>query len=473
MHRVIIAVFLLSYSHLSFGVFQNVWKGYQSSKVNQSLEISQKITEEEFKFQNDFNDWKFFVNPSYGESNLASLFSFQSQSTKNKTLNFGLSKDSYKYGSFSITHSKIEYDLSDWSTTSLSSFNSETVFETKTSLNYSYDFLDRSLTSSYDLLVAQAATDSIENQINIEKSYLDFFTTYLQAKYQVYAVDLSKSFVKEARRRVKRTKKRVRDGVSRSVDLSQARSSLLNQEESILSARSSLKENLAILENILGFKVTDNYFSKISWKRKTFSHWSSFISETEHLSVELAKKRVVVSDKNLEKISNQNGYKLLFSTAFSANAMNESQQESYSEHLDTKAKELRVGLRLVIPLGLDKNSALKRRISYQNKKNELDLANKKDDIRTRKLSLKERIKFLESTTELANKKVKLSKLTLSQQNKLYLRGQASFEEVIRAEEAYINARLNEKRALLNYEVLIANYAYLNNSIKPFLNNYRD
>ena len=404
---------------------------------------------------------------------MASLFSFQSQSTKNKALNFGLSKDSYKYGSFSITHSKVEYDLSDWSSTSLSSFNSETLFETKTSLNYSYDFLDRSLTSSYDLLVAQAATDSIENQINIEKSYLDFFTTYLQAKYQVYAVELSKSFVKEATKRVKRTKKRVRDGVSRSVDLSQAKSSLLNQEESILSARSSLKENLAILENILGMKITDRYFSKISWKRRNFNYWDLFIQKNEHLSVELAKKRVVVSDKNLEKISNQNGYKLLFSTAFSTNAMNEDQQKSYDDHLDTKSKELTVGVRLVIPLGLDKNSAHRRRVRYQNKKNELDLANTKDDIRVRKQSLRERIKFFESTTKIANKKVSLSKLTLSQQNKLYFRGQASFDEVIRAEEAYINARLNEKRALLNYEVLIANYAYLNNSIKPFLNNYRD
>ena len=63
--------------------------------------------------------------------------------------------------------------------------------------------------------------------------------------------------------------------------------------------------------------------------------------------------------------------------------------------------------------------------------------------------------------------------TLKEQNRLYLRGQASFEEVIRAEESYINSKLNEKKMLLDYELLIANYAFLNNSMMTLLNAYRD
>jgi hypothetical protein len=124
-------------------------------------------------------------------------------------------------------------------------------------------------------------------------------------------------------------------------------------------------------------------------------------------------------------------------------------------------------------LGFDKRSAINTKDEYQRKKNKLDLQKQKDDLTIRKTSLLARIKYFEKITNLSKRRVKLASLTSKEQNRLYLRGQSSFEEVIRAEEAFINARLNEKKSLLDYELLIANYAYLNNSIKPFLDLYRD
>jgi outer membrane protein TolC len=453
--------------------FQPMWKGYQISNLNKSIVLQKNISEAEYKFKENMNDWKFIFSPSYRESNLASLFAFQAQNTKTNTYAFEFTKSSFDYGNVTIRHTKTDYDISDWNSTALSSFTDDHLFENRTGIEYSYDFLDRSSSDDLSIIIAEANANESANQLDVEKGYLSFFQTYLQAKYQIYAVELSKSFVGEAKKRVNRTKKRRKDGLSRNVELLQSQSSLLNQEEAVETSRSALKENLSIIENILKIKITENYFSDISWIPRPFSFWKKTIKEQEHLSVIAAKSRVEVSRQNLSKLKNQNGVKLLFTAGLTTNAINENDTNSFNEHLDTVNKNVGFGLNLVIPLGLDKRSALNSRVLLENKKNELSILNLEDEIKVQKDALLSQIRYFEKINSISSRKVEIAKKTLKEQNRYYLNAQTTFEEVIRAEENYINTKLSEKRNLLNYELLVANYAYLNNSIESFLNAYRD
>jgi outer membrane protein TolC len=450
-----------------------MWKGYQTSNLNKSISIKSEISEADFKFKEHSNDWQFIFAPSYQEANLASLFSFQSQNTKTNTYSFELKKSSFEYGSISIKHLKTDYDLSEWNSTSLSSFTNDHLFENRTGIEYSYDFLDRSSSDELEIISTESKAQESSNQLDIEKGYLTFFQTYLQAKYQIYAVELSKSFAQEAKKRVTQTSKRKRDGLSREVELYQARSSLLNQQEAVETSRSSLKENLSIIENILKIKITEQYFKQITWVPRPFSFWKKGIKEQEHLSVTAAKRKVEVTKQSLSKLKNQNGIKLLLTAGLTTNAINEDDDESFNEHLRSTNKNVGFGLNLVIPLGIDKRSALNSRVILENKKNELDIKNIEDEIIVQKEALISQIKYYEKVNSISSEKVSLAKKTLKEQNRYYLNAQATFEEVIRAEENYINARLSEKQNLLNYELLVANYAYLNNSIKNFLDLYRD
>jgi outer membrane protein TolC len=471
--KILISLILLSISLNASAVFKDIWKGYLVSKIHQSQQVEIKLNAANFKFSDNIFDWNFGFTPSHSESNLASIFAFQAQKTTEDSMLFSLSKSSYKFGTFSLSHEKTSYDLSEWTAESLKNFADPVLYENRTSIEYSYDFLNRSSDIDQEIVEIDYRSGDLQSKINIEQGYLNFFSTYLQTKFQVYAVDLTKSFIKEAKRRVSITKRRFNDGTSRKVELLQARSSLLNQNESLEKNRSTLKQNLAILENIIGKRIDDSYFAKLTWKMIPFKSWRKYIDEKTPMSLDLIQEKIKFSEKQIEKMNNESGYKLTMNTAYITNALGVSDSASMTEAMSGDNTRQSISLNFVIPLGMDKRSALRERYTYQKKKNELELLNSIDEVKVKKTALIEQIKYLEKSNSFSKSKVEIATETLKEQNRLYLRGQASFEEVIRAEESYINAKLNEKRMLLDYELLIANYAFLNNSMTSLLNAYQD
>lgn len=473
MMRVYLLVILAIYSVESKAVFQKIWQGYQASKVNQSRMLDAKLNEANFKFEENLYDWQFFITPNYTHTFRDAFFSFQSQQTRSNGLTYGLSKTSYKYGTFSFSQARINYDLSEWSADNLSRLDGDQLYETVNTLTYTYDFLDQSNDTDFELSLINFEMQSLQAKMNVEQGYFDFFSVYIQAKLQVYAVKLTKEFVAEATRRVEQIKKRVRDGLSRKVELLQARSNLLNQQEALESARSSLKQNLAIIENLIGININDSYFAKLSWNHYPFEHWKKFITESDALSVDILKKRLEHGEKTLAKVAEQSGHKLLLEARYSMNDIDSDAQKSFNNATSGEHFDRSLSLTWTIPLGSSKREGLTNKTSYQLKKNELDLLTAEDEVKVRKSALLEQISYLEKAGKIAQSKIEIGKETLKEQNRLYLRGQSSFEEVIRAEEAYINARLSEKRLLAEYEMLVANFAFLNNSTKPLLDGYLD
>lgn len=469
--KTIITAIIITFSFNSWAVFQQIWKGYQVSNLNQSNHLDIKLNEANFTFDSNKFDWKLEITPAHENSNLDSNFSFQANRTIKNSMTYGLSKPTYKWGTFSIKHSQITYDLSDWPKSSGQPLDE--MFETKNIVSYTYDFLDRSQDKDYELIHLNKSKGDIQSKLTIDKGYFDFFTVYLQAKLQVYSVELTKEFVKRSQKRVSQVQKRVRDGLSRRVELNQAKSSLINQQEALERSRSSLKQNLAILENILGKEIDESFFEKLTWKSQKFSYWSKNIQTQKHYSYDVLEQSLEYSEKMIEKIADQNGYKLLLSATYVSNDIDESSSESLSNSLAGERDSKNISLNIVIPLGGDKGEGLRTKYAYQKKKNELDLLTKKDELKSKKEALIQQIKYLERATGLSIKKVGLARDILKEQNRLYLRGQASFEEVIRAEESYINAELSEKRLFAEYETLIANYAFFNNSIKAVLDVYQD
>lgn len=458
----------------SFAVFQDIWKGYQVSKFNQSKHLDSSINKQKFNFELNKFDWNLFISPSYDSTFLDALFSFQSRHTITSSVTYGLKKNSYQYGTFSIQQELQTYDLSNWENDSfLQSLPGTSLYETRNTLSYSYDFLDKSTDLDYEITNVNHELGDLEARQGVEQGYFDFFNVYIQSKLQVYTVKLTTEFVNESKKRLDQIQKRYKDGLSREVELLQAKSSLLNQQEALERSRSSLKQNLAIIENLVGFKIKDEYFAKLSWDFKKFNFWKTYIKEDKNLSLEILKKRLESSEKSLEKINEQNGHKLTLSAKYITNAIDSDTSESLSNSLSGDRFSQNVSLTWTMPLGVDKNKALVEKNFLQRKKNELDLLSLKEEVDVKKSALMEQIQYLETAGKIAVDKINLGKQTLKEQNRLYLRGQSSFEEVIRAEEAYINARLSEKRLLAEYELLIANYAYLNSSTKSLLDIYQD
>lgn len=471
--RVVLPLLFIIVSFPAQAVFQDIWKGYQVSKVHQSKLIDEKINVENFKFEDNKFDWQLFATPSYNHTFRDALFSFQANETITSGLSYGLSKTSYKYGTFKFEQAQLAYDLTNWSSSAIANLDSDKLYETTNTFNYSYDFFDRTMDADYELANINYQMKSLEARHAVEKGYFDFFSVYIQAKLQVYAVKLTKDFVKEAQKRVSQINKRVKDGLSRKVELLQAKSNLLNQQEALEKTRSSLKQNLAIIENLIGTKIDDKYFEKLTWKPYGFNYWKKFIKDDKSINIEILKKRLEYSEKMLEKVAEQNGQKLALTASYFMNDIDQSASKSMSNASNGERFDQRIALTWTIPLGMSKRDGLAKKSLYQHKKNELDLLSIEDEVKVKKEALIEQISYLEKAGTIANQKITIGKETLDQQNRLYLRGQASFEEVIRTEEAYINSRLSEKRLLAEYEMLIVNYAFLNNSTQSLLNSYQD
>ena len=88
-------------------------------------------------------------------------------------------------------------------------------------------------------------------------------------------------------------------------------------------------------------------------------------------------------------------------------------------------------------------------------------------------ALNKQIYFAQNAFKDSRQRALALKLAMKETNKLYARGQSNFDEVIRREENYINAKLSEKTTLANLELLIANLAFVEGNIEPFLESYRD
>ena len=99
--------------------------------------------------------------------------------------------------------------------------------------------------------------------------------------------------------------------------------------------------------------------------------------------------------------------------------------------------------------------------------------NLKDKIEMNIEVLTHNIDKFQKAYELAIKQVGLTKKIMNEQNKLYLRGLATFDDVIRSEESYINATLDEKKILHTFENLIVDFAYYNGSIVDLFERYKD
>lgn len=464
----IIFTLFFTYSLGVSATFQKIWKGYQVSYFNQSQHLDIKINDANYKFESNKFNWQLEIKPEYDNTYLDALFSFQSRNTTKSILSYGLVKPTYKWGTLSIKQIQTHYDLSKWDSTT-----DDQLYGVENIINYSYDFWDRSSDKDFEMIQTKNKKGIAQSQLNIDQGYFDFFNIYLQAKLQVFSVELNKDFVQRAQKRVKLVERRVKDGLSRKVELHQAKSSLIGQQETLEKARSSLKQNLAILENIINNKIDEKFFKTISWDRHEFHYWEKHINIDTHYSLDVLKESLKTTEKALEKIAHQSGYKLLLNATYVANDFDPSPSKSMSQSYRGLRYSKNISLSFVIPLGGDKNAGLRNKYAFQKKKNELDLLTKRDELKTKKEALIDQISYLEKATRLSAQQVSLAKKILLEQNRLYLRGQASFDAVIRSEESYINAELSEKQLLAEYETLIANYAFFNNSIKSVLDIYQD
>jgi len=469
--KILITLFI--FSIYSNAAFQALWKGYQVSTINELRKIETENVENSLDYFLNSNAWNLKLSAQYDDTFLDALFSFQAQQTIKETKGLSLSKSTYRYGDFSIGVTQTRYDLSNWDS-GVGTNSSDEVFETRTNISYTYDFFNQKSLYEEKRIIQNNIVMSSENNAQRDKEYLDFFKTYLDAKLSVFTYQLAKEMKKRAAKRLSVINRRLKDGLSRKVESYQARSSLLKQDQEVFKSQATLKEKLAIIELILKKEVPLQYFDGLKWNYVAFDKWRSQISEKVNFELKSIEERIKLIEIENKKLADERGHSLKLTANYVTNSFNENAGDSFTDATSGPENDSKViGIEYSIPFGnsyhdslLTKQKIDKKRAQYK----QLDL---RDRIEIQKNTLKYNIDKFEKAYQLSKRQVGLTKQIMLEQNKLYLRSQATFDDVIRAEESYINSSIEEKRILHTYESLIIEYAYYLGSLGNIIKGYVD
>lgn len=469
-------IFLLSQSSAKAEVFQRLYEGFKKSdqieEVSFEKELKLNILDIEF---NQF-DWKLDLTGNYLDSNLQSLFSFQSQQTISTTYQIGLSKSSYKYGTFSISHAQTSYDLSKWSDSSstLSSFDSDKVYESKNSLQYTYEILNEFRKVEEREIQTKRILEEVSQDINIDQSHYDFFVTYLNAKVRILQDQLTRDSKRRAQQRVKLLRRRVKDGLSRTVDLNSARLAVLNQDENLLKNEALLREKLAILEDIMKMPFPASEYEKVKWSFKRQDKFPYLFTNSLYPELERMEVLNKISALNLIKLDAKQSHSLVLDLGYSINAVNTDRSESISDAMGSgNNDEKSITLKYSIPIGFETSSLTKTQKELESKRNRLRLKNTRSEFSVLSNVLSENIKRYSKAVTILDKKIALSNTIMKENQSLYRKGKVSFEEALRSEENLILTKLERINMYALYEGAMGRKAFLEGKIQMFLMEYRD
>ena len=132
-----------------------------------------------------------------------------------------------------------------------------------------------------------------------------------------------------------------------------------------------------------------------------------------------------------------------------------------------------ISLNYSIPLGGVKTKAIKQRLKIIQAQNKLRLDSHTDGVKGDVENLQIRIKAREKIVDISRFKMQIAGGVVSDTHKLYLKGRASFEDVLRAEEESISASVSYTNSLYNLEESYINLAYISGQTLLFLEGYID
>ena len=470
----IVLIMCFFYPLYSYAVYEQVYKGYQNSNQLKALKYDETLNQLDFKINKNKNNWIMSAGYKNSNSYLESLLSFSNQQTLTQTYNLSLKKDTFKYGSFTFSHTESAYDLSQWGSTSLSSLSGEDVYETKNTFTYEYDFLKRSTQLDWEAINKQDDFNSKDFSLRHETDYLDFFHAYINAKHKILLERLYKEFELKAKKRVKFIAGRVRDGLSRSVELDQAKLNLLNQQETILSNEDELKEKVSLVEEVIGMRFSPSDYLRVNWSYKKIEDYFFITEVTKELELERLKELNKINELALEKLKSLQGQSLVFSAAYAKNSFDENRGKAFSNSWGEGVNDEKVvALVYSIPIGESNYKYQKKKLLELRHKNILTLKNKQGEIDVKRRVLTDNLKRFGKRIVILDEKLKFSKSILLKNQRLYKRGQISFDELLRSEETLTSNQLNRVNTLLQYESSLVSLAYLNGNIIKFLNKYTD
>ncbi|WP_372653427.1 TolC family protein [Halobacteriovorax sp.] len=298
----------------------------------------------------------------------------------------------------------------------------------------------------------------------VETNLYTFVSEYLKAKLDKANVELKKAALQRTNKRLELIKRRVRDGLSEKVDLYSAQTLELASKESYMSEMISLQSSLESLskkvhreinvENILNYSLSaESEVEKVEGKIEDNKNFLKTKKQIDYL---------IDSSKKADHAVYPS---LVFGTSYSTNNYESSSSPISDGVIGSDNNELTVGLTLTWNIGSKVEDLTKKASSIELNKVKMESRKILLTLKEQESSLLQRQKEVDVLLVSATKRLELANKTLKEYNRLYSRGRATLDQVIRAEEDLISTQESYVNYLYLKDSNFSTLAYLRGKLQ--------
>lgn len=287
---------------------------------------------------------------------------------------------------------------------------------------------------------------------------LDFVRSYQSASLAKQLIEYQKSAIKRIEKRIHITKKRVRDGISERVELFEARAFLGTQQELLKDQENNLATQLIAISQNLGRDVLAKEIETYAIKKLVLTPLLK--EEVDNASVRQLRATLKRIEHQFANAKNLLFPELTFSASIRNNNYDQNIGTAFSDGLvGNLRKEVTVGIDLSWDIGseIGKNERAKRQLEKSLAKERLV----REELNQKALAknLWTRVQTIERSIDYAKKRLATNNKILKEYEKLYRKGRADFDQVIRAEESVINNQSDLARFYITRESLVFEHAH--------------
>lgn len=380
--------------------------------------------------------------------------------TETTSYNLTLSKDFFTGTKVSLSNTLVDY------TNNVNLSQNNKGFTQTISLEQDLwsNFLGRS--DSLTLNVAEKTYEYKKQSTDytVETNLYTFFSEYLKAKLDKANLELKKAALERTNKRLELIKRRVRDGLSEKVDLYSAQTLELASRESYMSEMISLQSSLENLskkvhreiksENILTYSLNED--SEIEKVEGRIEDNKNFLK---------TKKQIDFLIDSSKKADYAVYPSLVFGSSYSTNNYEASTSPISDGLVGSENNEFTLGLTLTWNIGSKAEDLSKKAASIELNKVKMESRKVLLTLKEQEGSLLRRQKEVDVLLKSASKRLELANKTLEEYNRLYSRGRATLDQVIRAEEDLISTQQSYINYLYLKDSNFSTLAYLRGKLQ--------
>lgn len=361
-------------------------------------------------------------------------FSLTPANQKTKSHTLALAKEFIWGGELSLSGTLYDFE---------SSSNYKSYSQT---LTYSQD-LGANLFGRNEFLSLDVAKETETYQrINFDSmksaKLLSFIASYIDYKKSVTHVDLQEKALKRSLKRLNLVKRQVRDGLKEKVDLYSSQTSYQFQQERL----SEIKSALAVSRSSFASKLERDVLEKEIEKYNLAKEKLPSLPEGEvdkNLSVKALNQKLSYLKKEVESADNSIFPTISLEGTYSTNNFTTNDDNPFSDgtfgsNNDSNA----VALTVSIPLGFDVQKNTKKIANLAHMQAQYEKRVAQVQVKNNVEKVTKQLELLDKNINSVISRYSLAKKTVDEYNKLYNRGRANLDQVIRAEEDLINTEVS-------------------------------